>query len=409
MCSICGGRKLNERALNVFHSATDRGREYSNVFFRKGSWICNHRAVPTTEVENSEFNQPFGTDYKIVHNGTIANDKELGNKEGMIDSYILSKVLDCTTIETLRDSLGKVQGSYAIAVMKPNGHFYLACNYKPIFFANAGTDDFIFSSYKHHLGNMANIKRVPPYSVFDEETGVCIPIPREVSNKAVVVCSGGLDSTAVAAYACHKYGPENVTLLHYQYGCIAQSKELECIKNISRELNCKYDLVKIDMSFMNGNSALFGDAKDIHEGIEGSEYAYEWVPARNLIMLSLAVGYCEANGYSHILLGTNLEEGGAYPDNENQFIKDFNACLYGAVQNGKYVDIETPVGNLMKHEIVAFGNKYNAPFKYTWSCYRDGEEPCHHCGPCFMRETAFKRNGLIDPLCLPKDEKEVKE
>ena len=94
MCSICGGRKLNEKALNVFHSATDRGRDYSNVFFRKGSWICNHRAVPTTEVENSEFNQPFGTDYKIVHNGTIANDKELGNKEGMIDSYILSKVLD---------------------------------------------------------------------------------------------------------------------------------------------------------------------------------------------------------------------------------------------------------------------------------------------------------------------------
>ncbi len=406
MCSICGGRKFDQEAIQVFNRALDRGRDYSNIFYRKGSWICNHRAVPTTEVESSEFNQPFGTDYKIVHNGTIANDKELGNKEGMIDSYIISKVLDFSNIYTLQKSIQKLKGSYALAIMKPNGHFYLACNYKPIFYANPGKENFIFSSYKNHLEGIENVKRLEPYSILDEETGESLPIPREDTGKAAVVCSGGLDSTAVAAYTCAKYGAKNTILLHYQYGCIAQSKELECIKKIAEYLGCDYKVIPIDMSFMNKQSALFGDKKDIKDGIEGAEYAYEWVPARNLIMLSLAVGFCEANGYSHILLGTNLEEGGAYPDNENQFIKDFNSCLYGAVQNGKYVDIETPVGNLMKHEIVAFGNEYNAPFQYTWSCYRDGDEPCHHCGPCFMRETAFKRNGLIDPLCEKKTEED---
>ena len=100
MCSILGGTKFNNTALKIFHAARDRGRDYSNLFYRGNSWICNHRAVPTSEVENPEFNQPFGTKYKVVHNGTIANDKELGNKEGMIDSYVLGKL----NYDTLEDA-----------------------------------------------------------------------------------------------------------------------------------------------------------------------------------------------------------------------------------------------------------------------------------------------------------------
>ena len=57
----------------------------------------------------------------------------------------------------------------------------------------------------------------------------------------------------------------------------------------------------------------------------------------------------------------------------------------------------------MKHEIVAFGKKYDAPFQYTWSCYKKGDKPCGCCGPCFMRRTAFRRNGLEDPLEYPKE------
>lgn len=400
MCSICGGTYLDDKALGVFHRSRGRGRDYSNLFYRRGSWICNHRAVPTTEVENAEFNQPFGTDYKIVHNGTIANDKELGCPDGMIDSYVLSKVLNFETIDTLAESLGKIKGSYAIAVMKPNGSFYLACNYKPIFYAVEEDGELYFSSYAEYLVGMKYVRRVEPYSVLDTETMESRKLQREEYDRAVVICSGGLDSTAVAAYAAHKH--KDVMLLHFQYGCIAETKELECIKKISKALGCDYTVMPINYTFAEGHSRLFGDKENISSGIAGSEYAYEWVPARNLVMLSLAVAFAEANNYSFIYLGTNLEEGGAYPDNENQFIKDFDSCLYGAVQNGKSVKIITPVGNLMKHEIVAFGKKYNAPFEYTWSCYKDGELPCGECGPCFMRRTAFRRNGLEDPLQYPK-------
>lgn len=401
MCTICGGTALNQNFLSIFTNSMDRGRDYSNVFYRKGSWICNHRAVPTTEVENPEFNQPFGTNYKIVHNGTISNDKELGNPEGMIDSYILSKVLDFTNIKTLANSLNKVIGSYALGILKPNGFFYLACNYKPLFYGYDENGAFYFSSYSEHLSALKDVRRVPPYSVFDSETMEVVPLKREVNDAAVVIASAGLDSTSVAAYACATH--KKVTLLHYNYGCLAETPELECIKKIQESLNKTYgncDLYVMDMnlSFMASKSKIMDGNQDIAEGVSGSEYAHEWVPARNLIMLSMAVGYAEAHNYSYIYLGTNLEESGAYPDNEEQFIKDFNSCLYGAVQNGKYVEIRTPVGNLMKHEIIPFGIKYKAPLEYTWSCYRNGNKACGHCGPCFMRQKAFFRNGLVDPI-----------
>ena len=399
MCTICGGTKMDSKAFEVFRRSMDRGRDYSNLFYRKGSWICNHRAIPTTEKKSPEHNQPFGADYKIVHNGVISNDRELGNDGSEIDSSVLASCLDCGSIDSLAASLSKVKGSYAIAGMKPNGRFYLACNYKPIFYSCEGSD-IVFSSYSDHLDGYQNVKRVPPYSILDTETWEHRELPRTQSDRAIVICSGGLDSTAVAAYAVAKH--EEVTLIHYRYGCIAESKEIDCIKKIAEYLECGLDFINIDMSFMHGNSALFGEENGIHKGIEGSEYAYEWVPARNLIMLSLAVGYAEANGYGHIYLGTNLEEGGAYPDNENQFIKDFDSCLYGAVQNGVKIQVHTPVGNLMKHEIVAFGKKYGAPFHLTWSCYKKGEIPCGECGPCFMRRTAFRRNGIEDPLPYPE-------
>lgn len=401
MCTICGGTNLNEKFLGIFKGSLDRGRDYSNIFYRKGSWICNHRAVPTTEIENAEFNQPFGTDYKVVHNGTISNDKELGNPEGMIDSYILSKVLNFNTLETLRDSLYKVVGAFAIGVMKPNGHFYLACNYKPIFYCYTPEGDFYFSSYKHHLSEFVDVRRLEPYSVFDEETKQSLPIKRKVFDNALVIASAGLDSTAVAAYACSQH--KKVTLLHYNYGCLAETPELIRIKKIQESLNKEYNncslyIMDLDLKFMAHASSILDGKENISESVQGSEYAHEWVPARNLIMLSMAVGYAEANNFSYIYLGTNLEESGAYPDNEEQFIKDFNSCLYGAVQNGKYVEIRTPVGNLMKHEIIPFGLKYKAPFEHTWSCYRNGDKACGHCGPCFMRQKAFFRNGLVDPI-----------
>lgn len=132
--------------------------------------------------------------------------------------------------------------------------------------------------------------------------------------------------------------------------------------------------------------------------VAGAEWAHEWVPARNLLMLSWAAAFAEANDYHHIALGNNLEEAGAYPDNEEELTTLFGDLLPNAVQNGYGLNVLSPVGNLMKHEIVRVGLEIGAPYHLTWSCYLDGERHCGHCGPCFMRRTAFERNGARDPV-----------
>src|SRR5690606_35279475 len=145
------------------------------------------------------------------------------------------------------------------------------------------------------------------------------------------------------------------------------------------------------------------------EGAAGAEYAHEWVPARNLVMLSLATAVAESAGFPYIVLGNNLEEAGAYPDNEMQFINKLNEVLPYATNLHHYVEILMPVGNLMKHEIVRTGLELDAPMDLTWSCYEGGTVHCGTCGPWFMRKKAFEMNGQTDHVFLVVKSMEVPE
>lgn len=410
MCTICGGNNYQSVfAHQVSLLGMDRGRDYTNIYVQKvgKSWIQQSRAIPTTEIKCPNEDQPFGKEYKLVHNGTIANDKELGNDGSHVDSWVL-QFLDFSSKEALRDSLMKVDGSYAIAVLKPNGHFYLACNYEPIYVRFDG-DMFTFSSRRNFLEKNTstqfawkenfNIQKIPPYTVVDTEDWSMVTIPRYQSNKAAVIASAGLDSTSVAAYACHVHGKENVTLIHFNYGCKAEDSETKQIKKIAKALGCKVRILPLNMQYAKQASTLLRDDAEIVEGIKGSEKCYEWVPARNFIMMATTVGYAEANDIGHIYLGTNLEESGAYPDNAPHWIKEISDSLYAAVNQMK-IEIHCPLEGCMKHDIVAFGMKYNAPLELTVSCYQPDKDgvACGTCGPDYMRQLAFLRNGLKDPV-----------
>lgn len=393
MCSIAGGNFFNK---HLFEASKDRGRDYTAIAQYKDSWVCNHRATPTTEVEYPLESQPVGRGIKIVHNGVISNDRELGNKDGMIDSSVLPYVLNFKDLKSFKHSLeNNIIGSYALAVLFPDGRIWLACNYKPIWIYH-DKGKFLFSSLKSHFPKNMKPYKMLPYSVLDTSNFESLEIKRKQYDKALIIASSGLDSTVAISYAnkLHK----EIELIHFNYGCKATQNEVDRIKQISDHFNCKHVIQKIDYSNMLGNCSLLNKGSEIAKGVDGAEYAHEWVYARNLLMMSYAVAYAEANKIGYIYLGTNLEEGGAYPDNEDQFIKDFDQCLWGAVQNGLKIEIKTPLGNLMKHEIVKLGIELDAPFDLTWSCYHNGEKPCRDCGPCFMRETAFQRNDMIDPL-----------
>lgn len=367
---------------------------------RQGVLIMNARAEPTTEwIEHktSDDQQPYSQGlWAAVHNGTIANDAELRTHtlETTIDSAAIVEQLQLSSFAGMVNDL---VGSYAILASKTTDTIYFATNYKPLHTATCEGMR-LFSSV--HDGMGLRSEPIAQYSVgafsVDAKTQAFHSLYKPTNNKALVVASSGLDSTVAAAKLIAD-GYE-VTLLHLRYGCNAETREVEAI--IAIALHLQVPVIFQDVPLYGGMSSpiLSGDDSTIIDGVAGAEYAHEWVPARNLVMLAIATAVAEAGDFSYIALGNNLEEAGAYPDNEPEFIRLFNTILPFAVQNGKRLEVLMPVGNLMKHEIVSLGAEINAPLGLTWSCYRSGKHHCGSCGPCTMRKKAFIMTGCEDTM-----------
>ena len=407
MCSIFGWQGKVDIAdkMHIIANAKQRGRdgwgfhtdtgeirgfnellpEERRIIFETHKLLGNFRATPTTEAESTERNlQPYDG---IVHNGIIANDTEFGNFE--IDSMVLPEII--RTKEPIIDRLKKIKGSFALAWYE-QGELILATNYKPIYF-KVVHKGIMFASTPEMISGFS--LAVPPYSYakvgYNNKIKIK-PIPREQNNKVVVSCSGGLDSVTVA-YILKSEGYK-VELVHFLYGCNAETKEVERVKEIAKHGHFKLKLIPMP-NVMKGTITEGTYHKD---GVEGTEYAMDWVSGRNLLMLSILTAYAESNEISYIAFGGNLEESGAYPDNEQEFGRKFNEVLPYATQNGTKITLLQPLSIYMKHEIVKIGVPLGVPYHLTWSCYSGNEEHCGECGPCFMRRTAFERNELDDPV-----------
>jgi 7-cyano-7-deazaguanine synthase len=381
--------------------------------------IANFRAEPTTEFvaeKDLSDQQPYSlAKWSIVHNGTIANDKELRTEAypTSIDSaaiveqlLLIGDIKDSTHAKiAFREVISKIKGSYAILATHDDypDLMLAACNYRPIWFTSQERGIF-FASSRDYFPNDFIPEMLSPYScwAFGPDQIERLDEPRHYGHKALVVCSGGMDSV-VAATIVKRQG-YNVELIHFQYGSRAEGPEVKAIKNVATVLDLPLHFVPmriydpIDSPLLRTDSTIAG-------GEKGAEFAHEWVPARNLVMLSMATAFAEARKIGTIVLGNNLEEAGAYPDNEPEFIDRFNDMLPFAVADGKKVRVIMPVGNKMKHEIVKIGHEVEAPLHLTWSCYRAGEIHCGTCGPCYMRRKAFEINNLPEVIQYATNER----
>jgi 7-cyano-7-deazaguanine synthase len=442
MCAIHGFVSLtgqpvtrNDLLAHLIIAGSERGRDSWGIVTSNGQWIgdrgepepfltldlhpavwamANNRAEPTTErqrVKDRANIQPFvHNGVAVSHNGTIANDKELAAKYGLqrtstIDSAVLPPLVSrCGPAFGFQAAvsmmLNQIVGSYSMAIGYAD-QLILACNYRPLHLQRRG-NIVAFSSQADYLPDDPldwPTVTVPPYSfVTFHEHGPTIRslIPPRTTARVLVVCSGGLDSTVAATVKVHE-GNE-VTLLHFTYGCRAEEREVEAVGKVAAALGCETMTVDVRHLFRNviGGSPLTGTGS-IAPGEAGAEFAFEWVPARNLILLAIATGIAEAHGFDELVLGNNIEEAGAYPDNEAEFIRLLNQVLPYAVADGKHVIITMPVGNLVKHEIVALGHRLGAPIAESWSCYNATPLHCGRCGPCYMRHHAHTMNDLRDP------------
>lgn len=428
-------KNINKIVNQSFESFGDLTVKPGTVFMN------NMRAEPTSNSEWIKDKTPNDTQplsdkqSTIIHNGTISNDVKFNKRfvsmvveyngqwadqyqdsEIKIDSGIF---LNYRTSEALIEGLisGQVIGSFAsVQFFKDSGDVIFYKNYMPLYLMIDYTNKFIWWASEREtftgipqteLGLEYTIIDVPAYSYLVlnihktwQDTKQAVNNIRsfvnstQSNNRSLIVCSGGLDSTTVATLAKRK--GEDVTLLHFLYGCRAEVRESEVIPKIAEYLQCRYQFIPITIFHSLLTSSLTERSSDVSMGDIGIEYAYEWVPARNLILMSIAIGYAERYGYSKIYLGANLDEASAFPDNSKDFL-DKLACLVPySVQNGVNIEIERPVANLMKHEIVQFAIDLKAPLHLMWSCYHGGELHCGQCGPCNLRRIAFRKNGLED-------------
>lgn len=224
----------------------------------------------------------------------------------------------------------------------------------------------------------------------------------QTSEPAVVLASGGLDSTVTAAVARRDgYALHLLTIAYQQRHAV----EVERSRQVATALGAHHHVV-IDLDLRAiGGSALTGNIsvpKHRTESERNREVPVTYVPGRNLIFLSLAAAHAEVLGASTIYFGANVIDYSGYPDCRPEFIKAVEAALLlgtKAGMQGMGIEIRAPLLRMTKAEIVKLGLILDAPFHLTHSCYDPiGPIACGQCDSCLIRKQGFEEAGVVDPI-----------
>lgn len=237
--------------------------------------------------------------------------------------------------------------------------------------------------------------------------------------RAVVLLSGGIDSSTVAAIA--KAEGYNIYALSFDYGQ-RHRRELESARMVAESLGIKRHLViSIDLREI-GGSALTADIevpktriRDVEIGISKekpisnpqSQIPITYVPARNTIFLSFALSWAEVLEASDIFIGANAVDYSGYPDCRPEYLRAFeemaNLATKVSVEGRLRFTIRSPLLYMTKAEIIRKGTELGLDYSLTWSCYdpqpsNKDAVPCGRCDSCLFREKGFREAGLRDPL-----------
>lgn len=218
-------------------------------------------------------------------------------------------------------------------------------------------------------------------------------------SKAVILLSGGLDSTTALAIA--KEQNYDCYALSFDYGQ-KQKSELESSISVAKKSNViEHRIMKISLSDI-GGSALTDKAIDVPKHVESEEIPITYVPARNTIFLSFALAWAEVVNSQTIFIGVNALDYSGYPDCRPEFIKAFENMANLATKQsveGNRIQIKTPLINMTKAEIIAKGLSLGVDYSETTSCYDANAlgEACGECDACVLRKNGFSNANVVDP------------
>lgn len=227
--------------------------------------------------------------------------------------------------------------------------------------------------------------------------------------KAVVLSSGGIDSTTCLGLAIEKFGSKNVTAVSVSYGQ-KHTKELEKAGEVAKYYGVNHKVIDLSSTgiFEGSTCTLLNGNGEIEKGsyedqIKDHGIVSSYVPFRNGLMLSLVAAVALSiypDSEVDIYLGAHADDaaGAAYADCTPDFVRSMSE----AIETGTYgkVNVRTPLINMNKATVVKTGLEIRAPYRLTWSCYEGGDKPCGKCGTCLDRIRAFEINGISDPAMI---------
>ena len=222
--------------------------------------------------------------------------------------------------------------------------------------------------------------------------------------KALVLCSGGVDSTTLLAKAVKRFGAQNVVALSISYGQ-KHLREIEAAKAVAAHYGVKQRFLDLAAIFADSSCSLLSHSDaDIPQGTyceqqsqTDSATVSTYVPFRNGLFLSSAASMALSMGCSIVYYGAHHDDwaGSAYPDCSPEFVNAMAAAI--DVGTGGDLRLEAPFVNASKADIVREGLELGVPYELTWSCYEGGDAPCGTCATCIDRAEAFAANGVDDP------------
>jgi 7-cyano-7-deazaguanine synthase len=222
--------------------------------------------------------------------------------------------------------------------------------------------------------------------------------------RAIVLLSGGLDSYTAAAIA--KSDGFTINALTVQYGQ-RHGREVESARAVARSLAVERHLeLSVDLRGIGGSALTSDEAVPHDRDLTSRDIPSTYVPARNTIFLSLALGWAEVLDARDIVMGVNALDYSGYPDCRPEFIAAFESlaslATRAGVQEGSRFRIHTPLISMTKAEIVRRGIGLGLDYGLTTSCYDPGPtgRPCGHCDSCVLRAKGFDEVGIADPLRL---------
>jgi 7-cyano-7-deazaguanine synthase len=224
--------------------------------------------------------------------------------------------------------------------------------------------------------------------------------------KAIILTSGGINSTVAAALAREQYEPY---LLHIAWGHRTADRELAAFEQTAAALELKNTLVAelSTMAVFGGNARVSKRYAVEDAAALGRQTPATFAPGLMPSMLSLAASWAAPLNAKKIILGISENHGVAgpliselYPEYRREFVQTFNLMLQYALPHDHNLEVEVPLIELTRAEVIRLGERLKVPFDKTWSCYCDNENPCGRCLPCSTRQTGFARAGIPDPLVL---------